>query len=223
MHKRFYIFLVFSLVCLYLKAQPALDTIKASLKQKPHLYGKFDTRNSFISNRRAKIFGVKMGLNYGNYLHIGVGYNQLNQPAKDFDKKFFYTNSNGFVDSTMAHLHLYYISAGIEYIYYRTKKWELSMPLQLGVGQTRYSYQANGEKKERSKSINFIYEPAVSVQYKFVTWFGVGADVGYRFMFTADKELNQQFNSPTYAFKVLIYYNELYKLYVSKKQKEKKN
>lgn len=192
-------------------AQPTLDTIKLSLKQKPHLFGKFDTRNSFIDNSRAKIFGLKTGLNFGNRLYFGIGYNQLNPPSQDFDKLIFIVNSNGELEKTSAFLRLAYMSVHAEYVFYQTKHWELSMPLQFGVGQSYYKYNQYGKRKVIEKDYNFIYEPAISVEYKIVKWAGVGVDVGYRFMFTSYKKLNQKFTSPTYAFKLLVYYNEIVK------------
>lgn len=206
------IFLFLFLVAAFTStAQPTLDTIKFSLKQKPHLFGKFDTRNSFIDNSRAKIFGLKTGLNFGNRLYFGIGYNQLNPPSKDFDKIIFIVNSNGELERTAANLRLAYMSLHAEYVFYQTKHWELSMPLQFGVGQSYYKYNQFGKRKVIEKDYNFIYEPAISVEYKFMKWAGVGVDVGYRFMLTSYKKLNQKFTSPTYAFKLLVYYNEIVK------------
>ncbi|MBL0328068.1 MAG: hypothetical protein IPP64_01285 [Bacteroidetes bacterium] len=108
-------------------------------------------------------------------------------------------------------LRLVYFSIHAEYVFYQTKHWELSMPLQFGVGQTYYKYNQFGKRKVIDKDYNFIYEPAVSIEYKFVKWVGIGADIGYRFMLTSYKSLNQKFTSPTYAFKLLIYYNEIVK------------
>ena len=85
------------------------------------------------------------------------------------------------------------------------------MPLQFGVGQTYYKYNQFGKRKVIDKDLNFIYEPAISVEYKFVKWAGIGVDVGYRFMLTSYKNLNQKFTAPTYAFKFLLYYNEIVK------------
>jgi hypothetical protein len=192
-------------------AQPAMDTMRMSIRKKPHLFGKFDSRNSFIDNSRAKVFGIKAGLNYNNRLHFGIGYNQLSPPAKDFDKELTIINTSGQPEKITAMLRLFYISLHAEYIFYQTKKWELSMPLQFGVGQTYYKYNYLGKRKVIEQDLNFIYEPAVSVEYKFVKWAGVGADIGYRFMLTDYEKLNRKFTSPTYAFKFLIYYNEIIK------------
>lgn len=218
MYKRINIFLFVLFCCNSFQtiAQPTLDTIRDCLKQTPHLFGKLDTRNSFINNSRAKIFGVKIGLNYGNKLHFGVGYNQLFKPAKDFDKQVYYTNSNNMADSVAAQLKLYYFSTHLEYIYYQNQYWRLSIPLQVGFGKTYYQYKLFGKKKEDGNTFVFIYEPAVSIEYKFAKWAGVGADIGFRFMVTDYRRLNQKFNSPTYAFKLLIYYNEIYKSIVKK-------
>ncbi|MFL5764957.1 MAG: hypothetical protein ACJ77K_13520 [Bacteroidia bacterium] len=209
--KSFFIILVISFSALLSVAQPAMDTMRMSLQKKPHLFGKFDSRNSFIDGSRAKIFGIKAGLNYGNRLYFGVGYNQLSPPAKDFDKEIDVVNAAGQSEKTTAMLRLFYISLHAEYVFYQTKKWQLSMPLQFGVGQIYYKYNYLGKRKVMEQDLNFVYEPAVSVEYKFVKWAGVGADIGYRFMLTDYERLNRKFNSPTYAFKFLIYYNEIVK------------
>lgn len=227
MRKLIIIFSVFGCCLLQLKgiAQPTLDTIQWCLKQKPHLFGKLDTRNSFFYNSRIKIFGIAAGLNYGKRLHLGLGYNQIYPYSKinrNFDKQIYYTNENNVTDSITAKLQLYYFSGYVEYIFYQTKHWQLSMPLQVGIGQTGYKYELMGRKGETQAHACFIYEPAISTEYRFFKWIGVGADVGFRFMLTNSKELNQKFNSPTYAFNLLIYYNEIYKsLFPKSKLSEK--
>ncbi len=192
-----------------------MDTIQWCLKEKPHLFGKIDTRNSFVYNSRIKIFGVKAGLNYGKRLHVGIGYNQIYpfaRSSKNFKKQVYYARPDQIADSVTALLKLFYFSAHVEYIFYQSKHWQLSLPLQIGVGQTYYRYQLFGRREKNDGHACFIYEPAVSTEYRFFKWIGVGGDVGFRFMLTNDKALNQKFNSPTYAFKLLIYYNELFKL-----------
>lgn len=209
--QKFFLILIFSGALFSSNAQPTIDTLKYCLKQRPHLFAKLDTRNSFISNSRAKIFGVKAGLKYGKRLSFGIGYNQLYPPAKKFDTQVYYRNQDNIVESVTANLKLFYVSTHVEYVFYQTKHWELSMPLQIGIGQTYYKYKLLGLTKKIEKNINFIYEPCVSIEYKYLKWIGVGADVGFRFMVTKDRKLNQNFNSPTYAFKLLIYYNEIFK------------
>jgi hypothetical protein len=206
-------FLIFSflLPAFSIQAQPTLDTIKDCLKQKPQLFAKLDGRNSFIENSRAKIFGLKLGVTYGKRLSFGLGYNQLYSRATAFDKKIYFIDSRGEPYPILARLHMYYFSVHAEYAFYQTKHWELSMPLQFGIGKSYYTYRFLGKEFKRDEAFNFIYEPAISIEYKFVKWIGLGADVGYRFMIASDKDLNKSFTSPTYAFKLLIYYSEIFK------------
>lgn len=215
--KRVVLLLVGLVWSCFIKAQPTLDTIKWCLQQKPQLFGKLDSRNSFISNSRAKVFGVKAGLGFGNRLFFGLGYNQLYPISKNFDETVYFQNSNHQNDSATASLQLYYFSTHVEYAYFQTAHWDLSIMLQLGAGQTFYKYTSAGQKKETNPNFIFIYEPAISAEYKIINWVGVGADAGFRFVVSNYKHLNQQFNSPTYAFKLLIYYNEIYKSLVKKK------
>lgn len=203
--------LVFLVSFLSLQSQPAIDTIKYSMRQKPVLFGKVGTRNSFIDNNRAEVLGVQLGLNYVNNVRMGIGYNQLYSSASVFDQQFFFKNKNNITESANAHLQLAYFSVWAEYVYYRNHKWQLSIPLQIGMGQAYYKYTVNNETKRFDRNFIFVYEPAVSVEYKIIKWLGVGTDIGFRFIATNYTHLNEKLNSPTYAFKLLIYYNEIYK------------
>jgi hypothetical protein len=209
--KRLFILISFSFFISISKSQPTLDSIKFCLQQRPQIFLKLDGRSSFIDNSRAKIFGIKGGLNYGKRLMFGIGYNQLSQPAGNFDELFYFYDTKGKLNPVVAHLKMYYFSAYAEYVFYQTTHWELGLPLQIGLGKSYYTYNFSGSKKKTEETLNFIYEPAISIEYKFVKWIGVGADVGYRFMITSDKHLNKNFTSPTYAFKLLIYYSEIFK------------
>lgn len=212
------------LLCNYnttIKAQSIFDSIKVSLKQKPSVFAKVDSRISFIDNSRAKIFGVKVGLNYDDRIHFGLGYNQLFSTAKDFEKNIYYTNELGLNDSATAKLKLLYFSAHTEYTYYENKHWRFSIPLLIGVGETSYNVQLTNKNKTIEKKTLFVYEPSVSVEYKITKWFGLGTGIGFRFMLTDSKQLNEKLSSPTYNFKVLLYYNELIKSVFGKKTREK--
>jgi hypothetical protein len=193
------------------KAQSTLDTIIACLKQKPRLFAKLDSRNSFINNELVNILGAKAGIIYGKRLSFGIGYSQLYKAPQNLNEEIHYTDASGVENVSIKGLRLFYISANIEYVFYQTKHWELSMPLQIGVGQTHYQYELNGIKVKSEKNINFIYEPTISVDYKLIKWVGVGVDFGYRFMVANSSKLKQNFNAPIVTFDILIYYSEIYK------------
>lgn len=168
-----------------------------------------DSRNSFITNSRAEISGIKLGVEFGKKLRVGGGYHWLSSSLyKDREIR----SITGVMDTAEARLQLRYFAYYIEYVYYKTKRWELSIPFQLGVGDTRYTYSFEGKKYVENPRVVMIYEPSISMQYKFFRWLGAGADVGARVMFVNNKAIKQNLNSPTYAFKLLIWYDELFKM-----------
>jgi hypothetical protein len=57
-----------------------------------------------------------------------------------------------------------------------------------------------------------LYEPGVSIEYAIFNWLGLGGHVGYRFMIKNNPYVDQNFNSPMYAFGINIYWDELYKM-----------
>ena len=197
--------------CFQTRAQPTLDTIKFCLQQKPHPFVSLDSRNSFIDNSLVNIFGIKGGLRYNKRLSFGLGYYQLYNPPGNLHEDLYYINSLGKPYIIQKGLKMFYFAANVDYAFYRTKHWELSMPLQIGIGKTFYQYTENGIKHKTNQSANFVYEPTISVDYKIVRWVGISADFGYRFMVTQNRKLNQQFNSPIVAFGIAIYYSEIVK------------
>jgi len=218
--KEYLLCLLFPVFFSPVQSQPAIDTIKYSIQQKPAIVGKFGTRNSFVNNNRAQVLGIQLGLNYGNKIRFGIGYNQLYSASSLFDKKIFYQNNNNITNMANANLQLMYFSVWAEYVYYKNHQWQLSIPFQIGMGRAYYKYNVNNEIKTADENLIFVYEPAVSIEYKIIKWLGIGTDIGFRFIATNYKQLNEKLNSPTYAFKLLIYYNEIYN-YLKKKNESR--
>ena len=186
-----------------------MDSLRAGIDRRASFTFKFDTRNSFISNRRGEIFGVKLGVEFDRKLRVGGGVHWLTS-ALSADRVM--TDAAGKPVIVPAYLQMRYLAYYVEYVYFKTKRWELSIPFQFGGGDTRYSYEHAGRTYTDSKKIIAIYEPGISTQFKIFRWMGVGADVGLRVMVINNKAIKENFNSPTYAFKLLVWYDELFKM-----------
>jgi hypothetical protein len=216
MKNKIYLFIILFILCHSLKAQLVLDSIKYSLKQKSHLFAKLDNRNSFIDNNAVNIFGAKIGLSFNKNLSFGIGYYQLYNPPKNFNKDILYVNSIGNQYIITTGLKMSYFSVNAEYTFHKTNHWELSMPLQIGLGRTYYQYTIEGVKHINNKNFNFIYEPTIAIDYKIIKWVGLSAAFGYRFMITESGKLNSRFTSPIITFGVAIYYSEILKSFLPK-------
>ncbi|MCX6310366.1 MAG: hypothetical protein NT084_01875 [Bacteroidetes bacterium] len=203
-------FLLITFFCFHVNGSAQWsDTIETILHGKVYPTASFDSRNSFISNSRAHIWGVKIGVDFSGKIQGGIGYNRHD---KNLRKEIYFSDLAGNPDSASAFLHLDYFSFYMRYVYYNKGHWRFSvMPYQLGFGNSDYRYLQNGSEKISGKRFVVIYEPGISVSYKFFKWLGVGGDIGYRFMLRNNPNISENFNSPIYSFYVSIYWGELYK------------
>lgn len=201
------IFSILLFLCSFcLKAQ-FLESIKSATKKKPSIDARLESRNSFITNYRAKISGVRLGLVFQKKLKIGVGYSWLD--ADLYERKPI-INYQGKTDTVNNYLKIGYVAFYTDFVFHKTKRWQLSVPLQWGAGATWRRYIDNETKINSSKEILLLYEPGISVQFKIFRWCGLGTDIAYRFAIDKQKGLLSKMNSPTYAFKYFIWFDQLY-------------
>ena len=180
-----------------------LDSIRLSLKKNPKFLFKFDTRNSFIANQSARIFGWNVGVEFGKTLRIGGGFHTLIKHGSALDK---------IIDGDTAILKFNYFAYFIDYVFYKRKKWEFSIPLQIGIGSSRYEFtDQNSSLIKLERKIVVLYEPAITGHYKITKWFGVGMGAGFRIMIVNNKALDKKFNSPIYILNVKIFLGDIYK------------
>lgn len=191
-----------------IQAQHFEEELRAALKSKPTFEFKLDSRNAFISNTGVRVFGFKLGVNYDDKLSLGLGYNQLwSQPSN----QLFYDGVEYKAD-----VNYYYFSPYLEYTFYRDDVWEFSIPVQFGLGESWYEYERELSSHITSRQFVLSYEPAITVQYKFLKYFGLGAGVGYRLMIVPNRSIDEQFTSPVYIFKFKIFFQEIYQDFMSK-------
>lgn len=189
-----------------------LDSLRSSVKKKTRIDFRLDSRNTFITNRNTQVFGIKLGVSFGKQLKVGGGFNTL----KDFRSSHIYFPSESNpakLDTVDYVLKLDYLCYYIEYVFYKTRKWEISVPVQLGFGNTRHEYNYRSKLNVLNKKHILLYEPSMSCKYRFFPWIGVGAEIGYRVVLgnTRVTRRDLKFAAPTYGFSLLIYYSELYR------------
>lgn len=203
---RYLLFIFFS--CIYLQVwSQFIDSIPDLLRSRPGIDARLETRNSFIENNRAKISGVRLGLNFKKKLRIGFGYSWLSSDLTE--KKTIidaYKNSQ-VVDN---YLKFGYFAYYVDFVFHKTKRWQLSVPLQLGTGLSWFEYRDGIFLIKSKKYFLFLYEPGISVQFKLFHWLGFGTDIAYRFTLKNSHYVGEKLNSPTYAFKLLIWFDQLY-------------
>ncbi len=213
------IFFLFAF-CVTIKAQ-FLDTLHDVFNHKSSIDARFESRNSFIDNQIISISGLRLGVAFQRKMRVGGGVNWL---KSDFHEDFYTQNESGKMDTITKHLKLVYLSYYVDFVFYKTKRWQLSVPIQAGTGfswwQQKKAYYMNSPEK---KYFLFLYEPGITAQFKVLRWFGLGADVAYRFTLKNNKKIGEHLNSPTYSLKVLVWFDQLYyELFPNSKLTKKK-
>lgn len=181
------------------------DSIRTSFDYKPKFLVKFDTRNSFISNQYAKIHGIKVGLSFNKTTNVGVGYHWM--PKRSIAPDL---NNSNKID-----LKFGYGVAFFDYNFYKSKHWSGEIPVQIGVGKAQYTDADLAITKASSWII--IYEPAMTIEYKFMRYFGLGGGVGFRLAIKSNQQIKESFTAPEYILRVKIYFGDIYKEEILKK------
>jgi len=181
------------------------DSLRAVFRQRITPSFKFDTRNSFITGNTAKVYGIKAGINFGKRFSVGVGYNFI---GTELQESIILNDKE-----VRADIQMNYIAPFVEYSFYQRGPWELSSPIQLGVGNSflRVNDELGSRVIKRDKVV--LYEPGMAFEFKILNLIGVGAGFGYRIMLKNNRGIEQQFTSPVYALRVRLIFDELYKRY----------
>lgn len=186
-----------------------MDTLHEVFKQKSSIDARLESRYVLINNRLTATSGVRLGVAFRRKLRLGGGISWLNthyevkkvDPLSELNEK------------KIMHLKYGYMCFYADFVFYRTKRWQLSVPIQAGMGmlwyQNKMAYDLFGKE---AKYGLFLYEPGISVQYKVFQWFGLGTDVGYRFALKDNKKIGERLSSPMYSFKILIWFDQLFYL-----------
>jgi hypothetical protein len=180
-----------------------VDSISHSFTHKPSFYWNYGTNYSFISNQFAGIMNIKMGADFNSTTKIGAGFNWIN---KGLDKQ---TPVLGYFHSQ---LYMRYVSLFFEYIYFKTKHWEASIPAQIGIGNMNYIHSLSNGTSQKTESKWFIlYEPITTIQYRFLRYFAVGGGIGFRLVLPNKPTPEDHFTSVLFVVKSKFYFTDAFR------------
>ncbi|MBL7931899.1 MAG: hypothetical protein JNL60_08355 [Bacteroidia bacterium] len=184
-----------------------LDTLTSLFKHKYSIDSRLESRLSFINHEVTSVTGVRLGLAFRRKLRLGIGVSWLKTPVKT---DFYVTNSFGKTDTVTKYMKFYYFCYYADFVFYKTKHWQLSVPIQVGTGRSWFQEKSTYVLSSQPKYYLLLYEPGITVQYKVTKWAGVGADVAYRFVLRTPKRPENNLNSFCLSFKILFWFDQLF-------------
>ncbi len=135
----------------------------------------------------------------------------------NLDSKFYQPADFGLTDPT-AQPKLRYAIGYIDYSFYEEDDWTLSVPVQVGVGET---YYRSSESNRFANGLVVPMEAGIAVEYLFTRWIGFGVGLGYRVMLKGNKQVKENFNSPYYQIRLNILFTEIFRGIKAKKKAKK--
>lgn len=192
---------------------------KKQNSDKLKFYGSLDFRNSIVFDENLAFYGAKVGL--GNKrVRFGLGYHELSKSIfniiieRDPFSPFSYDEKN----YSYRHVSLF-----VDPILYQTNRWELLLPLHVGIGPIKaFLYDSLGQEKQ-VLSRDFVPSFTVSIKanYRVFKWFGVTAGFGDNFVFFDESQFGREFNTVFYSFGIKLFFDEFGKFARDKEYRKK--
>lgn len=185
-------------LALHLPAQVLVSPRSAweSFEKKPKFFGGFDSHRSFISNRDVSILGVRAGLEFDRRVRMAVGVYTLQSV---FERQFTVQRPDG-LDTISAKLRYSHLSYILEYVALTSKRWEISLPLSLGLAEVNFPTAPGFQKRQFMQG-----SLGMNVQYKIFPFLGLAGGAGYRQILIGNALIEENYNGPTYTFGVKLY------------------
>lgn len=210
--------ILFILISFSVKSQ-FLDTFKVFLRSKPSIDARLESRYSFLNNTATKVSGVRLGLSFRRKLRVGIGYSWLDAEVKD---KKFITDINGNARYTDNYFKFGYICYYADFVFHKTKRWQLSIPIQVGTGMYWTQYSNGSQIIKSKKRLLLFYEPGITIQFKITKWLGLGLDVCGRLALRNTQYVGNKLNSFVLAPKLLIWFDQIFYIVAPKSKLTKK-
>ncbi|UPL47896.1 hypothetical protein [Hymenobacter sublimis] len=167
-----------------------------------------DQRFSILNGKIVGINGVKGGVEWRGRWRAGVGVYRLSGgvPTR-------IAQPEGTPPGTRDEVRFRYLAGYGEYVFIGNPRWELSTPLQLGAGSyyTKYYFPDGGVRRTKSQVL-FLLEPSVGAHYRIFRWIGVGAGVGYRQVWAAGKQPEDEMSGIIFFGRVKLFLGDLIKV-----------
>lgn len=217
-YKVAWIFLLF--VSVLINAQDSTVVHKKKEIKPTKLYFAFDARRSFVLDNKVKLNGIKIGIELYEKHRLGLGFYAMQEPVKFVGK----IDKMEFKDATdTLFFNFNYSGLFYDYIWLRTKRWELTTPLHLGAGGIQLNYlDTLGHRNPTPfiKGGSYVLGVGGSVQFKIWRWLALGSGGGYRKMLTKEENIKRPLNAPYYQFQVKILLGEIYRMAFKKETLE---
>ncbi|MEO8588308.1 MAG: hypothetical protein ABI432_02980 [Flavobacteriales bacterium] len=185
----------------------AQDTIRTITERKAgfRVLFNFDFRRTFVNTESVRFYGFRLGAQRDKDI-IALGFYGLGdpyvQPSVDL----------GELGAREVVTHFDFATLTYERILLDSKRWQIGVPLSIGLGNYRKSYrEPDGSLIAYSTNELVPIELSLHTDYNLFWWLFIGVGGGYRYVLAADHQTTIVLSDWTYYFKAGIRVGEMIK------------
>src|SRR5687767_4963433 len=108
-----------------------MDSLSDVFKHKYSVDARFESRYSFIDHQVINVTGLRLGVAFQRKLRIGGGISWL---RSEVTNNLNSTKASDGNDTLAKYLKFVYLCYYMDFVFYKNKRWQLSVPIQLGTG-----------------------------------------------------------------------------------------
>lgn len=171
------------------------DSLDGIFQQQIEPTGSWDTWGTFVEGRSVNMQSLKLGMEFGGKMSIGLNYSWL---SSNYAHEITLSNT-----TWQGQYELRYFGPYFDFEFFHRGRWMGSIPIQLGLGRSflRYTDDLGNELKLNTAPV-LVYEPAMSFRYNVANLVELGAGVGYRFMLKNNQSIGLPVASPNFVVMV---------------------
>lgn len=178
--------------------------------KKPEIIGGLSSRNTFISSTKTVVNGIAIGYDYGNKVRLlgGIYWLPSARPVTQQKKINAFTPLEMTVNEVSK---FWYLGFTGDYVFYKSKKWTLDVPVRIGFGMASITHYDTTEREnmlDKKRSGIIPIESGVSALYKVAWWIGINGGLGSRIVL--GKKTSQKFSGTYYNLGVTVFLGEIY-------------
>lgn len=196
-----------------------LDTMKYDISQRGKFYVGLDGKNNIVNDLKIKMFGLQGGFIYNKRTSVYMGLYFTSKEAVTISEN--YTARAGTTDSNTIYnaYGMSYLNFGTEYIFYNNHKWQLSVPMAIGLGSGSYRRFSQNKFYTATYPPILPLETGMNASYKLTWWLWLGGGLGTRISLNS----THYYNGPFYTFGLQIKTGAMVKKVKEAMQKQKED
>ena len=186
----------------------------ARREQHRRIVVQYDSRYSVLNYYFCVLNGLKLGVEWPGRLRAGAAVYFLSSavPTRTARPDNIPVNAE-------AAIRFRYLALYAEMVLLNTRRWELSAPLQIGLGSNYVRYALPGGTSERTDPrFMAVIEPSVAAQLRIFRWAGLGAGAGWRQPLLTPGAVQRELNGPVFHLRAKLFLSDLVKVVKNKER-----